>query len=167
MTTVSEASALALLDRMRSALFDFEAALTEFITAEAWTALGHNSFAECWAANMSDITIAAELRPLVVYRMFDDGATDEDIQKSVKGVGAHGAEELRRQKKNGVPAGMARVRQHNRRHPAPPRFVTVDVGPELLAHYKQVAHDHGTTVEIIAADALSFAVGILKRQQSA
>jgi len=144
-----------LFQSLRRHLISARKVIEEIIERRAWEALGYGSFTEAWSAEMRDITLARELRPHVVYQMFAEGARAEDVAELVKGVGPKGAEDLERQRRNGVPADYAVVNEHLRRKPSAPDTVHVRVGPTMLAEYKRIAASLGMTVEEIAKEAIA------------
>lgn len=92
---------------LRQHFVNFERTLEEIIEKRAWEAMGYESFAEAWTAQMGDITLAAEFRPHVVYAYFDQGASIADVAAGVKGISTDRAAALKRQRDNGVPPDAA------------------------------------------------------------
>lgn len=150
-----------LLDRLHKNLLDTEETLATFIRHKLWEPLGFSSFATAWTARMSDITLAAELRPHVVYQMFAEGATVDEVVNAVKDVGPESAESLRRQREHGVPVGMAVVRQHYRKRPKR-HFVTFEVDGGEKAEWESIAKAHNTTVDDVAVSAVRAAFAELR-----
>lgn len=145
---------------LRGHLVKAEAAIEAIIDAKAWEPLGYASFAEAWADRMAGVRLATEeMRALVVYAMFADGLTDDEVVTAT-GYGSQvtkaGASALRRQRSNGVPPSLAstRVRSHLRRKPTEPARVHLEFTPTEYAAFKAAALRHGTTVEAVAAEAV-------------
>lgn len=152
---MSRAEAVELWGQLKQALINLAKVFEEIVERRAWEPLGYRSFTEAWAAEMREFTLAKELRPHVVYQMFAEGTAPEDVADLVKGVGPRGAEDLARQRQNGVPADFAVVNEHLRRKPSAPDTVHVRVGHTLLAEYKRIATSLGLTVEEIAKEAIA------------
>lgn len=176
-SSMSAKQAAKLWQLLHSHFVNFERTLEEIIEKRAWEPMGYASFAEAWTAQMSDVTLASEFRPHVVYAYFDDNAPDEVIAASVKGVGPKGVAALRRQKGNGVPAGRATttvrsprtsvpapsggegtvVREHLRAKPAPANTLHLQLGVLKLKRFQRIAKKQGRTVEAIALEAVEAA----------
>lgn len=103
----SVAWARSLWDRLKDAFAQTEKSIAELIAARAWEPLGYSTFAEAWKAEMKDVELASQLRPHIVYQLFDEGMTPEEVAANVKGVGQDGAKALKSNKDNGVPANKA------------------------------------------------------------
>jgi hypothetical protein len=87
-------------------LFGMRKTIIAIIEKRAWDP-NYESFAKAWADKMFDTTVPVELQPFVVYQMLDEGLTPDEIAKAAKGVGSVVAENLKRQKANGVPPRLA------------------------------------------------------------
>ena len=70
---ISKKHARKLFDRLAKNWTATRADIQEIIEAEAWKALGFDTLAEAWEALVGDITLPAEVRPLVVYQLLDEG----------------------------------------------------------------------------------------------
>jgi len=104
-------------------LTHFNKRLLEIIAAEAWKP-AYETFTDAWADKMSGITLAQELLPHIMYAMFDEGNTVEEVVENVKGVGPEVAKRVKKQKDSGVPVDQATivVRRHKRK-PAERHFL--------------------------------------------
>lgn len=154
-----------LWERLESNLLDTQNTIIAIIDAKAWEPLGYESFSKAWVDRiMSKITIASELRPHVVYQMFDEGLTADQVADAVKGVGTDTAKDLKRQKDNGVPPGLAStvVRKHHRRKPAAASWIHLQVDPTLRQEWTRIAKSHGKTMESIALQAVTEAFNDLR-----
>lgn len=151
---ISQRRAKQLWAKLNQHLVSAEKAIQEIIEAKAWEPLGYGTFAEAWAAEMSNSSLASEIRPHVVYQMLDEGWTAEDIANAVKGVSPNGAALLDRQRRNGVPPNHAVVREHYRRPASPPSHIRIDVGATMLGEYHRIALEVGESVEAIALEAI-------------
>lgn len=144
-----------LWERLEANLLDTQNTIIAIIDAKAWEPLGYESFSKAWVDRiMSRITIASELRPHVVYQMFEEGLTTDQVATIVSGVGKETAEFLKRQKDNDVPAGAAEiiVRKHNRRKPEK-HWITFEVtGDEMMA-WRKLARKQKRSVNDLAAAA--------------
>lgn len=147
--------ALALWGKLRQHFIDAADVMAEIIEQRAWEPLGYSTFAEAYAARMADVTLAAEVRPHVVYQLLTEGLDPLDVAGLVNGIGPNGATALDRQRKNGVPADFAVVNEHLRRKPSPPDTVHVKVGKAILAEYRRIAETLDLSVEEIAKDAIA------------
>lgn len=167
--TITERRAAKLWAELRQAFARVDQLLPEIIETKAWEPLGFASFTEAWAAKMDGLTLAPELKAFVIYPMFDEGATLDDIQRAVKGVGPRQAEAYKQQKDNGVPpefattvirerkplpAGKTIVRQHTRKQRSVASTLHIDVGPRRLKRYQKIAKELGKSVEEIALMAI-------------
>jgi hypothetical protein len=147
-----------LWERLGKDLFSVQTTIIEIIESRAWEPLGYATFAEAWRDRMSDLTIAPEIRPHVVYQMFAEGAGADTVADAVKGIGPEAAKELKRQRDIGVPASEAThvVREHRRRAPAR-HFVTFELSGDDAAAWQAKARRAGKSVNSIAAEATAAA----------
>lgn len=146
--------------RLEAGLLDTQNTIIAIIDSRAWEPLGYESFSKAWIDRiMSKVTISAELRPHVVYQMFSEGLTADQVADAVKGVTPETAEVLERQKKNGVPADQATtvVRRHNRRKPSKWSYLHIQVDNTTLKEWKQLAEEHGVAMNDIALEAVTAA----------
>lgn len=142
--------------RLHQNFVDTEATLVEIIKSKAWEPLGYESFAKAWVDKMSDITLASELRPHVVYQMFEEGLTVDEIAGSVKGVGKETAEQLGRQKSHGVPPNQASVTKKKGSYSYATLFLRLP--RKRLDSWRAVTKRHGVTLEEVALAAIEDAV---------
>lgn len=121
--SIPETQAAKLWADLRQAFTRIDQLLPEIIETKAWEPLGYTSFTEAWTAKMDGITIATEMRPHVIYAMFNEGAQLDTIQAAIKGIGPRQLDVLKRQYNNGVPADLATtiVREHPRQKPSAPK----------------------------------------------
>jgi hypothetical protein len=140
--------------RLETNLLDTQNTLIAIIDAHAWEPLGYESFSKAWVDRiMSRITLAAELRPHVVYQMFSEGLTAEQVAGAVKGVTPESAQRFKEQQDNGVPPEQATtVRRHQRRLPGPWKFVHLKVDPSTLADWRRIAQTRGRSVTAMALE---------------
>lgn len=143
--------------RLESGLLDVQNTIIAIIDARAWEPLGYESFSKAWIDKiMPRVTISAELRPHVVYQMFEEGLTADQVADAVKGVTPEVAKSLGRQKKHGVPADKAStvVRQHRRKLPGKWSFLHLKVDNNVLVEWRRRAEKHGQSVNDIALNAV-------------
>lgn len=157
--------------KLRNHFLAFQDVLEEIISKQAWTSSGFASFSEAWAHHMSDITLAAEIRPHVVYQMLAEGLSIEEIAGAVKGVGADTAQSLSHQRESGVPAQLASlggrkskwfnnpkdtttVKTHERKMPKAPDTLHVVLGIRKLQRVKRAADKLDITPAEFAAQAI-------------
>lgn len=155
---LTSAQAAELWGKLRQHFINAAAVIEEIIERRAWEPMGYESFSEAWHAQMGEVTLAAEVRPHVVYQMLTEGYDYDAIAEKVKGIGRDRAESLDRQRRNGVPAkdaSMSVVREHLRKRPSTAGFIHVEVGPIALRRYREIAEKRETTVEQIAAEAIA------------
>jgi len=146
-----------LWEALRSGFLGTEKTIVEIIKARAWEPLGYETFTDAWVKEVADISIANELLPHVVYQMFAEGLTVDEVAETVKGIGADRAESLDRQRRHGIPAhaaSMYEVRRHMRRRPRPADTIHVVVGPAVLQDCHRIATQVGRSVEDIAKEAI-------------
>jgi hypothetical protein len=151
---VTETQARKLWADLRGHFANAENVIQKIIEQKAWEPLGFKSFAEAWAAEMSNLTLPGEVRPHVVYQMLAEGWAPVDVAAAVKGVGPGTVEALARQRSNGVPPNHAVVREHYRRPAAPPSHIRLNVGSTMLGEYHRIAVEVGQSVEDIALEAV-------------
>lgn len=158
--SVSKRQAEKMWSELKGHFVNAEKVIIQIIQAKAWEPLGYGSFAEAWAERMAGARLASEeLRAHVVYAMFDEGMDEPEVNEALgvgSGVGPHQVKMLRRQKSNGVPAGMAstRVRSHLRKKPDAPRTIHVTLSSDEYNRFKELAADRGLSVEKIATEAI-------------
>lgn len=163
---INNRQARKLWDLLRAHFVNFEQTLEQIVETRAWEPLGYLSFADAWNDRMSDITLAAEVRPHVAYAYFDQGASIEEVAEGVKGLGHAGAENLHRQKEIGVPASNASLHARPKRRvrderpaprPAAPDTIEIVVGVTKYKRYQRIAAKNGVTVEETAKKAIDWA----------
>ena len=138
---ISKKRAEALWQDLRSALEMSEQKIAEIVKTRAWEPLGYSSFAECWEARLSDLRLSAELRAVVVFAMFDEGAGVSDACTAVASVGPATAKKLKVAHRKGMSAKGATtlVRQHERRPRSGQRFVRAELSQDELDSVKDAA----------------------------
>jgi hypothetical protein len=151
---ITAADAQQLWGELRQHFANAENVIQQIVAQKAWEPLGYGSFAEAWAAEMSNLSLPAEVRPHVVYQMLAEGWEPIDVAAAVKGVGPQTAAALARQRRNGVPPNHAVVREHYRRPAAPPSHIRISVGTTMLGEYHRIALVVGQSVEEIALEAV-------------
>ncbi len=149
----AHAHARKLVDEARSGFLTADKAIMEIIHTQAWTALGYRDFTDMFDKEFADVHLAGAARSYVVYEMFNAGRSVDEVARSVPGVGPELAEDLKRQKDNGVPADKAspttKVREHDRL--LPEEHFLPKVGPlgenglKELAKWKRSARSLGMT----------------------
>ena len=119
MAKISKKRAEALWDDLRSALELSEEKIAESVKARAWEPLGYESFADCWADRLSGLRLYGEIRAVVVFQMFDEGASESTVREAVSGVGPVESKRLKQaHTKKMSPKSAAvfsTVRQHTRK----------------------------------------------------
>lgn len=148
-----------LFERLHAGFLDIESTLRTIIASEAWIPLGYRTFGDAWAARMSDITLAVELRPHVVYQLLEERVPVDKIAEAVKGVSTETVELLDEQKAHGVPADMATttVRRHTRKLPSGRKFVHLQVDSDTHREWRRKAREHNTTINTVALAAITAA----------
>ena len=149
---ISKKRAEALWDDLRSALELSEEKIAEIVKARAWEPLGYESFADCWADRLSGLNLAGEIRAVVVYQMFDEGASVPEVAAAVHGVGAAEGKQLKaahskRLSPKSAAAAFSTVREHPRRKPSAPRFVRAELSPDELESVKSAAAFYEVSVD--------------------
>ena len=149
--TISKKRAEALWDDLRSALELSEEKIAEIVKARAWEPLGYESFADCWADKLSDLRLSSELRAVVVFQMFDGGASESTVRKAVSDIGPAESKRLKQaHTKKMSPKSAARlstVRQHTRKATSGRRFVRAELSPDELATVKSAADFYDVSVD--------------------
>ena len=138
---ISKKRAEALWQDLRSALEMSEQKIAEIVKSRAWEPLGYSSFAECWEDRLSDLRLSSELRAVVVFAMFDQGAGVSEVTAAVASVGPATAKKLKVAHRKGMSAKGATtlVRQHERRPCSGQRFVRAELSPDELDSVKDAA----------------------------
>lgn len=157
-TPISEAEARELWADLKNALASTEKAIQRIIETKAWEAMGYDSFAEAWAAEMHGSFLATELRAHVVYAMFAEGDTDEEVREALgpgSGVTIPLIRSIREQQIAGVPEGEVIVREHSRRIKVGENLTLHFEDAEVLAAYHNRAAQHGTSLSNVALDLLA------------
>ena len=151
MARISKKRAEALWDDLRSALELSEEKIAEIVKARAWEPLGYGSFADCWADKLSGLKLYGEIRAVVVFQMFDEGASVSEVSSAVAGVGKVEGKRLKAaHTKKLSPKSAARlstVRQHTRKAPSGRRFVRAELSPDELASVKSAADFYDVSVD--------------------
>lgn len=152
-TDAAKQTAEALFDELRSAFTNAERIIIQIIDTEAWRHLGYTSFAEAWNERMAGVRLATDaVKAHVVYALLESKTVDEVVE--VLNMPEEIVANLKRQKKTGIPAGLATVRRHLRRHPGPAQTIRVTVTEHEYAAWTQLAVDMGKPLTEIAAVAL-------------
>lgn len=149
--------ATAVWDRLHDALANAEAALKEIIANQLWIPAGYETFTDAWIATQSDVMIAKELRPHVIYQLLAEGLTVDEVDDAVKGVGAHTIDQLNRQRKAGVPPENASVIVRNHQRTTRPHTLHLYIGAEQVEEYHRIVAGLGlpsTAVLSIALEAV-------------
>lgn len=155
MTGHDKAHATALWDALRQHFTNAADTIRAIIEDRAWEPLGYLSFAEAWGREMKDVSLADEVRAHVVYQLLEDRVPLQDIPDMVGGIGPVMAEGLARQRRNGVPADCAVVREHLRRPPSQPDTLRIKLGATMLYEYRRAARLQNESVEEIAKEAIA------------
>ena len=145
---ISKKAASELWDSLREALVNAEDSIKKIIAAKAWEPLGYDTFLDAWADRMQGVRLATNgMAAHVVYQMLSEGASDADIATAVTGVGGVTVRTLREKKGRGIPpenVNMHPVRRHERRNPAPPSVLKVELTAEEIGRYKALARVQGS-----------------------
>lgn len=152
---ISRTKALELWKKLHNGLVITQEAIEEIIERKAWEPLGYGTFEEAWTAQVGAITLAAELRPHVIYQMFAEGLTPEQVAERVRGVGRDRAESLHRQRRNGVPPGDASMyvrREHEARMPSAPSIIHIPVGVTRMKRLHRIAKRQDKSLEDIGLE---------------
>ena len=116
---MNKKQAEALVNKLQNGLLQVEEALNDIISTKAWEPLGYTSFAEMWEDRITPLglNITREIRGEVIYAMFDNGDSVEDISDAVKGVSESTVKAMKQAKGQGVSAknSEAHVRAMNRK----------------------------------------------------
>lgn len=102
MSALSRSEAEALWASLKGNLLAAEDDIRTIIDTRAWEPLGFDSFVACWEDRLHELKLSSDLLAVVVYAMFDDGASDREVALAVAGVGPQTVTGLRK----GYNAGM-------------------------------------------------------------
>lgn len=148
------AAAEKLWDKLRTDLLGVNKTIIEIIEQKAWEPLGYESFEKAWVDKLSGIDFSAAVLPHIVYAMYDEGMTPDEVADIVPSVGPTRAENLARQKKNNVPARDARPDSRPRpQHRDEHYTVWLHPGPERFRRWVEVANRLGRPVSEIVIEA--------------
>ena len=133
--------------------------------------MGYETFAEAWRYNLSDIELSTELRAVVVFAMFDDGASKSDVAKSVAGVGPTTVTALADAHRKGFDAADAAYLSFRKR-PTPmpknsPKTITITISAEEHAALKASADAQGIPVKAAARTMILMSLGMAMTVQDA
>lgn len=143
---------------LRTGLLNIEQNIKTIIAEKAWEPLGYESFTEAWSARLADVTIAPELRAHVVFEMFREGSTPDEVAAAMKGVGRDSADAFKSQMENGVPAELATGRTRPNTEPLPFVTVFVPVPRDKSLTWKRIAKRNKVTLAEVALAALEKAI---------
>lgn len=151
--TISKKKAETLWSDLRTNLLDAQDNISKIIATKAWEPLGYDTFTEAWTDRLGDLKLYGELRAVVVYAMFDEGATTADVTVSMSGVGPATAKALKQAHGKGLEAKDANTRSKigERRDmstadPDKPRTVFVRMNADDYARLERAAANTSQTV---------------------
>lgn len=166
---LSKIEAQQLWDNLRGSLLETEKNIRAIINTRAWEPLGYETFAEAWQDNLSDVKLSEELRAVVVFAMFDDGATPADVAKSVSGVGVRTVTDLADYHKQDFDASdAAYLAFRNRPTPQPknnPKTVSITLTAAEHAALKASADAQGIPVKDAARTMILMSLGMTMHAQ--
>ena len=168
---LSKIEAQQLWDNLRGSLLETEKNIRVIIEQRAWEPLGYETFAEAWRDNLSDIELSTELRAVVVFAMFDDGASKSDVAKSVAGVGPTTVTALSNYHSKGFDASDAAYLSFRKRPtPTPknsPKTIAITLSAEEHAALKASADAQGIPVKAAARTMILMSLGMAMTVQDA
>ena len=168
---LSKIEAQQLWDNLRGSLLETEKNIRVIIEQRAWEPLGYETFAEAWRDNLSDIELSTELRAVVVFAMFDDGASKSDVAKSVAGVGPTTVTALSNYHSKGFDAADAAYLSFRKRPtPTPknsPKTIAITLSAEEHAALKASADAQGIPVKDAARTMVLMSLGMAMSMQDA
>lgn len=152
-TKAQQRRAEKLWNDLRSSFFTQQETFKTIIQERSWEALGFDSFAAAYSHYLSDIALAKELIPHVVYALLDEGESHEEIIRNVKGLSDSGLAAIVRQKQDNLPPGA--VRRKPRKHPAArDSHLNLEFTPEEIDLWRIMCKDleiglHETAVKAV------------------
>lgn len=160
--TISKKKAETIWSDLRGNLLAAQDNISKIIATKAWEPLGYDTFTEAWTDRLGDLKLYGELRAVVVYAMFDEGATAADVTVSMSGVGPAVAKALKQAHDAGQdPKNLsARSRSAQRRdqtthNPDKPRTVFVRMNADDYARLEKQAAATGQTVSDTARNIIT------------
>jgi hypothetical protein len=138
-------------------LLDLQGVIVTIIAERAWEPLGYTTFADAWKDRMADITMAPEIRPYVVYQMFKEDRSPDQVAEMVKGVSPAVAAILQRQQQMGVPPDKASTRNAKPISESPYATLFIRLSRDTLTRWRVLAEQRGTTLEDFAFNATAAA----------
>lgn len=160
-TKAQEKRAEKLWNDLRASFFQTQETFIQIIKERSWEPLGFDSFTDAYSYYLSDISLAKELIPHVVYALLDDGADDTDIIKNVRGVSDTSVANLKRQKQNGVPANVANphAKRKDRKYPpARDSHMYLEFTPDEISQWRAACKDLGINMNESAVSAVRAAM---------
>lgn len=144
-----------LWNNLHNLFLQAEETIRAIIAVKAWEPLGYETFASCWLAQMRNITVANEIRPYIIYQLFDENLTADQVANAVKGIGPEKAAAFKREKDNGVPATAATGRIIRREHemkvpPEEQTHIHLEFTREEIVKWQKIATDKDLTLKEIA-----------------
>ena len=151
-----------LVQQLRQGLLATQDALEKIIHGRAWEALGYASFRELWDDRLADIELTGVMRATVVYALFNEGANDEQVATTVKGVGGQTVTALRQAHQHGltpkqgsIHAARTQVRTHTRKLPTKRNGVYLEgFTDKEINRWNDLAEDLGMDRNDMLRDAL-------------
>lgn len=151
--TISKKKAETLWSDLRGNLLAAQDNISKIIATKAWEPLGYDTFTEAWTDRLGDLKLYGELRAVVVYAMFDEGATTADVTVSMSGVGPATAKALKQAHGKGLDpknvsasSKAADYRDQTAYNPDKPRTVFVRMNADDYARLEKQAYATGQTV---------------------
>lgn len=156
--SISKKQANELWGSLRSNLLAAQDNIRQIIATKAWEPLGYDTFTEAWADRLADLKLYGELRAVVVYEMFNDGSTTNDVCAAMAGVGPTTAKNLKLAHDKGLdPAAAHTISKSADRHRPgsdkdKPKTVFVRLNADDHAALTRLAADQDATVSDTARD---------------
>lgn len=143
---MNQREAQAVWNRLRGLLLGAEQALEEIVQTRAWEPLGYPTFAEAWKTELKGVRLTGVIQHKAVYALFDSGATVEEVQEAVAGVGPVVAEKIKGCYDKGIDAEDAErivsVRSYKRAVTSPQsRIMIENLSEDQIADLRKVADE--------------------------
>lgn len=158
MSALSRSEAEALWASLKGNLLAAEDDIRTIIDTRAWEPLGFDSFVACWEDRLHELNLSSELRAVVVYAMFDDGASDREVALAVAGVGPSTVTGLRKGHNAGMDAKDAAAvttnRGRSRRSGSMPQSLNITLSREQMERLAMIAAVEDTSKTEFAYEAV-------------
>jgi hypothetical protein len=139
---------------LRDDLSSAEQRIRKIISKKLWLPIGYPTFTAAWKAELADSDFGLRTLRHVVYQMFTEGLTVEEVAAEIDGVGIPTAEQLQADQDAGIPPEQASTRVKGHPRLLRPHTLHIYVGAEAMDEYHRDADTVGLSVLGAALEAI-------------